>query len=270
MSEITIHTGGGLGNLLFMIGLVYSLHKKYNIDYKIYLNNKMSSSTKRKTPNQYHMLKNFNISNEECIFNKYIVYREKNFWYEPINIDINKKYNFIGYYQSLKYFDKYFDDFKNMLNNPYEKVVENYFYELKKIYNKEVVSVHFRRTDYLNLPDFHYNLNKSYYLKALELFNNDYLYVFFSDDIEWVKQQNDFDFIKDKIYFENPDEELTLWTMSKCDHNIIANSTFSLWASYLNDNINKKVIVPDHWFGLKGPKIRMEDLFPEKYIIINC
>ena len=51
--------------------------------------------------------------------------------------------------------------------------------------------------------------------------------------------------------------------MSACDHNIIANSSFSWWASYINSNPNKMVISPSRWFGPKGPVYNIRDIIPE-------
>jgi hypothetical protein len=57
--------------------------------------------------------------------------------------------------------------------------------------------------------------------------------------------------------------------MSACDHNIIANSTFSWWGAYMNTNPNKMVLYPSVWFGPKLSDKIVDDLCPPEWIKIN-
>ena len=54
-----------------------------------------------------------------------------------------------------------------------------------------------------------------------------------------------------------------LFLMSHCKHIIMANSSFSWWAAWLNQNENKIVICPElgMWSG---------DFYPEKWNKIIC
>lgn len=108
------------------------------------------------------------------------------------------------------------------------------------------VSIHVRRGDYVTThKNFYTNLfREGYYERAMDLFPGaDFLV--FSDDIPWCKEQAVF---ADCDFSEGNDEVTDLNLMAGCEHNIIANSSFSWWAAYLNPNPNKKVIAPKHWF----------------------
>jgi hypothetical protein len=87
--------------------------------------------------------------------------------------------------------------------------------------------------------------------------------VIFSDDVEWCKTEfNDPNYIISNL--ENPYTEMC--AMSLCDHNIIANSSFSWWGAWLNQNPNTIVVAPRKWF-VAGPQ-NTDDLIPDTWIRI--
>ena len=60
-----------------------------------------------------------------------------------------------------------------------------------------------------------------------------------------------------------------LFYMSSCEHMIVANSTFSWFGAYLNNNPSKIIIRPDEWFGVNNQDKSLEDLFPTDWIKVN-
>lgn len=112
------------------------------------------------------------------------------------------------------------------------------------------VSIHVRRSDYLQHTSL-INCSMKYYEQAVvylrEMYNDARFFVF-SDDIAWCKQNfsgADFTFVEGNSNCED------LVLMSSCSHHIIANSTFSWWAAWLNNSPHKKVIAPKKWHTQK-------------------
>lgn len=149
------------------------------------------------------------------------------------------------------FFDKtYYDDIRDVLQRDFRpKAPIKLSSQLKEILNSdETVSIHIRRGDFLKLNrDIS---EKGYYddaIKRMSEFVENPKWLIFSDDIAWVKANMAFP--GDAIYVSEMGykdyEELTI--MKHCKHNIIANSTFSYWAAYLNDNNQKVVICPKNW-----------------------
>lgn len=126
---------------------------------------------------------------------------------------------------------------------------------VKMLQQTNSVSCHVRRGDYLKDPNMCI-CTSDYYVHAVakmkELVNPD-LYCIFSDDIEWCKE-NLSALCKGKkmVYVDwnkgqNSFRDMQL--MSLCKHNIIANSSFSWWGAWLNNNPDKIVISPNTWMN---------------------
>lgn len=119
---------------------------------------------------------------------------------------------------------------------------------------EKTVSLHVRRGDYVSdsaANRIHGTLSVEYYSEAIKLIRSKMdnpSFCIFSDDPQWVL--DNLPISKEALIVSDGSckdyEELYL--MSKCSHNIIANSSFSWWGAWLNDNSSKIVIAPDKWF----------------------
>ena len=154
------------------------------------------------------------------------------------------------YYQGYFFDLKYYDDIKGILQHEFslrEKIKVPR--DLRAVLNSEnTISLHVRRGDFLKLNR---DISSSeYYDKAIEFMENKIdrpVYLVFSDDIDWVNENMDIPgkkIVVSSMGFKDY-EELTI--MKHCQHNIIANSTFSYWGAYLNSHKNKIVVCPKYW-----------------------
>lgn len=171
------------------------------------------------------------------------------------NVTRNEDGFYDGYWQNENNFLPIRDKILEAFSFP--KFNDNKNIELAElITNKRAVSCHVRRGDYLK--DSLYGVCTSeYYVKAIDEINKKVspeLYCVFSDDIKWCKENLGEIIGKDKdIVFvdwnkgENSFRDMQL--MSLCNHNIIANSSFSWWGAWLNNHEDKVVIAPSVWMN---------------------
>lgn len=200
--------------------------------------------------------------------------RPKSDAFDPAILEKRGNLLLFDYWLSEKYFADVEDDlrkafqFKHSLEGETKEIAQ-------RIESSHSISLHVRRGDYVALKDvenFMGKTNLSYYERAVCYMNehikrkgNDIPTVFvFSDDIDWCKQNLTLSL--PTIYLERssagPKASHHLQLMSLCRNNIIANSTFSWWGAWLNQNPEKIVVAPKRWFAHKVN----EDVVPQRWI----
>ena len=278
---------GGLGNQLFQYCMARSLADKLGTQLGLDIRDFNQDSP-------YLMgLKNFNIranlnppgivKHKKDGYIKYIidiirgnhkfVYKEPHLSFDKNCALLPNKTYLKGYWQSEKYFE---NNKLNIFNDL--KIVTEQSSQNKKISNqiacKTSVSLHIRRGDYISNPAYnaahgicslrYYENAVSYLLKKI---GKNFTIFAFSDDPEWVsanlKLPIDICFVNNNSSEYNY-EDLRL--MSECDHNIIANSSFSWWGAWLNSSNKKTVIAPSKWYA--DQSMINNDIIPENWIRI--
>ena len=143
---------------------------------------------------------------------------------------------------------------------------------------KGICSVNVRRGDKLTCGENYILLREDYYKKAMKKMPSETKFLIFSDDIDFCKnlftKKNGF--LNIEFLDQKNKDFIDLELMSKCEHNIIANSTFSWWGAFLNQNSNKIVVSPKLWFFDRMDLFNteekqnkyIEELMPKKWITI--
>jgi hypothetical protein len=163
-----------------------------------------------------------------------------------------------GFFQSEKYFKNIENEiredftFKDEILDPCKEMMEDV---------GEAISLHIRRTDYLQNPN-HTPLSLEYYQEAINQMSSDLPVIIFTDDIDWCKEQEIFSDERFMIS-ESEDHYVDLCLMSLCKHHIIANSSFSWWGAWLSGFDN--VVAPIQWFGEGNRDKDTKDLIPERW-----
>lgn len=271
---IISHIIGGLGNQMFQyaLGKALALRSRKNLKLDI---RGFENYALREYALDAFQIDNQVASKEDIttIKRNGLIYNERHFHFDPNIFTLNKSAYLKGYWQSEKYFIEYRDillkEFEPQKKPSFQT---NQYRELIQTFNS--VSLHIRRGDYVSNPttnSFHGTCGLDYYQNAVSLIENRIVnphFFIFSDDIDWAKKN--LGFIKNITFIELskdiPDyEEMLL--MSQCKHNIIANSSFSWWGAWLNQNPYKIVIAPEIWF--LDQSLNTKDLIPETWIRLS-
>ena len=184
--------------------------------------------------------------------------------YKNIDVMYFKPIEYYGYFQSSKNFMNHSEKIKKIFE-PTESFIKNIKTKYPQVFEKNSVSIHVRRGDYLTIQDILPVVDKTYIDKCVSEIKNIGPILIFSNDKEWVKNNLNYE---NSTVVEGLEDYEELWLISLCKNNIMSNSSFSWWGSYLNKNENKKTFVPSVWFGPNGEK-NYEDIYENGWNRIN-
>jgi len=251
---VVVRILGGLGNQMFQYAYAKSLAEK---GYEVQID--ISKFKSYKLHGGYHLDK-FNIdletSNNSTAFLSKIglkkTIKEPNLLFHKDLLKVHNNAFIKGYFQT----EQYFGDIREILIDQF-KIRKELAKSTLAIKNqiellKNTCSLHVRRGDYISdkkANKVHGTCDLDYYSSAIEHIskqNSNVHFFVFSDDIAWVKDNLN---ITNATYIDHnviPHEDMHLMTL--CNHNITANSSFSWWGAWLNQNPDKIVIAPKNWF----------------------
>lgn len=285
---ILIKIIGGLGNQLFQyaFGIYTASLLNSNAKFDIHTDAHLKNFTKRKLD-----IENFNVTLCHASSNevkKYVKFHDGLWWRIERKLvqtfsNLNPKYKVqknahevIHELQDNAYYDGYWqchvypDKIREKLLD--EIVPDPDFHNkfsdiLSEINQNSSVAIHIRRDDYINIKaneELFEVCDMNYYEQAIQIIEkkiNAPKYLIFTQDKDWAKENfkgKNFEFVEENSAIED------MLLMSMCKHNIIANSTFSWWSAWLNQNPDKIVVAPKKWY--KGKRnLTTKSLIPENW-----
>ena len=270
---------GGLGNQLFQYAAGRGLCIENKIPYLL-LN---TESYKNESLGRTFGLNDFNIKGTVVsngtilkifraktklnkLFTNFLLHkvvRENGFVLQQVKYKTGVLTSLEGYWQSPFYFD-------NIREILLKEIIPRHLPALPGwIAKNNTVAIHVRRTDYLNEKRYGF-LGIGYYEAAIAVMKeklNDPVFVLFSDDMPWCKaafKTSNIIFCEEVLWGK---DHLQLYLISCCTHQVIANSSFSWWGAWLNDNPQKIVIRPATPFQDKS--LLYQSHYPGQWIAIN-
>jgi hypothetical protein len=287
---IIVKIYGGMANQLFQYAAGYALSLKHGVPLKLDISyfQEPSTDTKRtfelnkffidyQLASQEEIQQIFKFRKIDYAWNKLRPYSKKKFYGEKqISFDDNffklgSHVYLRGYFQSEKYFldckSSIFEQFvfRNSAN-------EQLHLFLNKLNTQKTVALHVRLGDYLQTSanSIMAPFDLAYYKRAIEFIQqhiDDPVFLVFSDQIPLAKKlltvEANLLFV-DTTISKSADEDFVL--MQSCQHQIIANSTFSWWAAFLNQNPGKIMVAPQKWY--KDHFGDATDLYPKNCIVL--
>jgi hypothetical protein len=290
---IYIRVWGGLGNQMFQLACAYALALKHNTRVGIALDRINSNRGDHFTSRSFELDKAFDLQDISIVNAekfRYITdpgrspYRrlkrklrrvdchyEKNLYYNPDVHDLGRETYLEGYFQSYRYFESCIPEILELYRFKTPSAATQRMIDetghLKK------VAVHVRRGDYVSPHNLavHGVCGPEYYLRAAEIFRNEDIdaFVVVSDDPAWAREHIVYD---RKTYYLDWNHGADSWQdmliISKCNHAIIANSSFSWWGALLMDSPAKKIVAPARWYADNVLQEQTHELIPTSWIRI--
>jgi hypothetical protein len=237
-----IGDGGRAGNQLFSIASVIGLARQFGHDYRI---PPWNMAEYFEHDFQMEDVKFFDRALRENGF-----HYDEEFWKQNLQHP-NEIINIEGYLQS----DKYWGEDRLFAQKLFKfKSIP----KLDKVLPKgKNIALHIRRGDYVGNPNY-YNLGSDYYKNALKALPKGSV-IIFSDDYNYCRDNFH------GIFLEGYSDIEHLYLMTKCDHFIVSNSTFSWWGAYLGQKKDSVVIHPDRYFCGRLETHDTSDFWPKEW-----
>ncbi|MHB1953479.1 MAG: alpha-1,2-fucosyltransferase [Sulfobacillus sp.] len=255
---LTVELMGGFGNQLFMVATLLATAKKHGMTPFI---SRAYDATRNRSYERFFAGIPFCRENTgtETETSEFVLVREPRFCHDEIIVPAVRRVKLHGYFQSWKYFHHLRDEIFSAFNVEFHrKQAAPRYREIASALGDDLVAVHVRRMDYLQLSEYHNVLTQDYYRKCIDVLGKDRGYLIFSDDIEHCKRDSLFGSLP-RVHFLQEDGPVSeMFVVSMCRDLVIANSSFSWWCAYLG--APERVFYPVPWFGPRGPKMSYDDL----------
>ncbi|MFD1552176.1 hypothetical protein DNU06_00235 [Putridiphycobacter roseus] len=291
---IFLKISGGLGNQMFQFATATALAIKNSTKVAVDLSLFNKKDSKEFTSRPFDLATFFNIGDTQIVDQKAYSYLFENSFIAKIKRKLRKGSAFFepnllfqpavkqltansyleGYFQSEKYFKEYREQVLNLFEFKKTPSAQTKA-AVATFKNKNSIAIHIRRGDYVSkkhINAIHGALPLSYYKDALKKFDlNTHHLVFFSDDMQWVKENFTMS-DQSKVTFVDwntgADSWQDMYLMTQCKNFIIANSSFSWWGAWLAQHAAKQVYCPKTWFN--DPKLNQntKDLIPAEWFRI--
>lgn len=265
---------GRLGNQMFQFASTVGIARKLGYDVAFPIENVTNPNVEHfkdgiRREVYFDIPKIFEVPSELLKSKSEILYdktaQEPYFHFYPDLFTIPDQTNLAGYYQTEKYFEHCEKEIKDIFT--FKPEIKRKALEKFPIVMSDTVSIHVRVGDYAALQDFHPICDPDYYVAATQHFTDkNYHFLIFSDNLDYCKQI--FGESENILYIHDNEPEVDMCMMSMCEHSIIANSSFSWWAAWLNKSPGKKVIAPKKWFGPAYHYHNTNDLYCKGWIVV--
>ena len=279
---VTVYLMGGLGNQLFQIFAALAYGIRYKRKVVLPYSEVLTTGIARNTywDSFLSSLKTFTTYNNKIGYtnhdlNRFVQYRESGHHYSEIANVQNNEILLFGYFQSPLYFDSEKETIFSMIELLDSKLNVLKEYPQYGPFNSINISMHFRLGDYKEKQDYHPILPYSYYHDSLSHISRNIIKctVFYfcekedNEEVSVTIRELSKDF--SEVLFVKVDDTIDDWKqmliMSNCNHNIIANSSFSWWGAYFNNNPGKIVCYPSLWFGPAASNNNTSTMFPMEW-----